>query len=192
MYPWHKKHCLWCLASVLGEYMIAFRKAQAAWLHKLKKHTSHWERLQRFSRLPRYWQASRSCFMSKSLTVFKGFCWNIFAFENDKFPCDAVWWSKMSPQWWTPEGDHLYWNPYYNGLRELQRYFSTFFGSVGPQRRSHTLPALPRVNKYICNIKLKIIIFPTCFSCGFGIDFYRKPDDFYSKTCPFWLVCWER
>ena len=110
------------------------------WLHKFKKHSSHWEGPQRFSWLLRYYQDNRSCFMSKSLTVFKGFWWNWFPFENDKFPCEEVWWSEICPQWWMSAGDHLYWKPYYKWIVRIATRILTIFRVC---RISETFPDTP-------------------------------------------------
>ena len=48
---------------------------------------------------------------------------------------------------------NLYWDPYYNGLREIRLQFWWFFESVGVQKCSHTISMMTSLKKYICNIK---------------------------------------
>ena len=52
-------------------------------------------------------------------------------FEIGRFACSDSRKPMMKPQWWTAADDHLYWNPYCNGLWEMQRKIWSFFESVG-------------------------------------------------------------
>ena len=150
--------------------MIRFTLAPTGWLQFLQKRYTSARELTAGSFAVRYWAPKGSWGMLATASCMKHSFWNLIAFSGGRFPRALQERLKLKPNWWTAGDVHLYWNPYCNGLWEIQCIFWWVFESVGPHKRSQTLPVMTSDNKYISNIKIKIKIFSSWFSSDFELD----------------------